>query len=375
MKIGIMTFHKSQSHGAMLQAFALQRTLEKLGHEPEIINYDRYYQKNQNAVSAGTLFSKAKRLIIKMASFLFQIRYKKSIAVREARFELFRTEYLKIGKQEYRMTEELENANLPYDAYITGSDQVWNPDSINHDAFYFTFLDRSKRTIAYAPSLGVSKLDNETIRNRMQEYLQHIQFLSCREKTGATILAEITKRHVEQVLDPTLLLSREEWRKWIPATPIHGRYVLCYFLGSLKYGRIYAEKVARKLGYQIVVIPQSPMDIFSHHIKAFGVGPLEFLALFASAAVICTDSFHGTIFSINFEKPFFSFCRRNPDGAASRISRLRDVLEELGLLDRLIMPGTAKIPDKIEIDYESVRIKLNEKRAYSLDYLVNSLQD
>lgn len=374
MRIGVMTFHKSKSHGAMLQAFALQKTLEKLGNEVEIINYDRFFLKSQNEVSAGTTITKIKRFAIQFVMYLYETIYKKKIAVKMAKFESFRSNYLKIGLKEYHTSEELKNDKPTYDAYVTGSDQVWNPDSINHDAFYFTFLDFTARTIAYAPSIGVSKLDNNTIRDKMKNYLQHVQFLSCREKTGAAIIASITNRHVEQVLDPTFLLTKEEWSALIPKKTERKPYVLCYFLGSLQYGREYAKTIAKRMDYDIVTISQSPVEIFSRHTKEVDVGPLEFLTLFEGASIICTDSFHGTAFSIIFQKPFYSFCRRNPNGAASRISRLRDILENLNLSQRLIMPGGTFAEAELKIDYrEPIRL-LDEERERSINYLTQALK-
>ncbi|MGN0818806.1 MAG: polysaccharide pyruvyl transferase family protein [Christensenellaceae bacterium] len=373
MKIGVMTFHKSESHGAMLQAFALQTTLEKLGNEVEIINYDRFFLKNEKKVSAGTLRTKIKSLAIRLSVISYNLKYKRKISAKKERFESFRSDYLKIGTKEYHTSEELKKDPPEYDAYVTGSDQVWNPDSINHDAYYFTFLDYSAKTIAYAPSIGVSKLDDNIIRDKMKGYLQHVQFLSCREKTGATIIESIANRHVEQVLDPTLLLTKEEWSSLILKKTKRKPYVLCYFLGSLKYGREYAKTIAKKMGYDIVIISQSPVEIFSRHKKELDVGPLEFLELFEGASVICTDSFHGTAFSIIFQKQFYSFCRRNPNGTASRISRLRDVLEKLKLSQRLIMPGDTFTETDLNIDYcEPMKI-LNAERERSINYLVQSL--
>lgn len=373
MRIGMMTFHKSESHGAMLQAFALQKTLDKLGNEAEIINYDRYFLKNQNEVSAGTAATKLKYIAIRLITLLYKTIYKKSITTKTERFESFRSNYLKIGSKEYHTSEELRKDKPEYDAYVTGSDQVWNPDSIIHDAYYFTFLDSSAKTIAYAPSIGVSKLNNSVIRDKMKNYLQHIKYLSCREETGAKIIESITNRHVEQVLDPTFLLTKEEWSELIKKNTERKPYVLCYFLGSLKYGREYAKTIAKQKGYDIVVIPQSPVEIFSRNKKETGVGPLEFLELFWGASVICTDSFHGTAFSINFKKPFYSFCRRNPNGAASRISRLRDILEKLNLSHRLIMPGDTFVENDLEIDYDEPTKLLNIERERSMYYLSQAL--
>lgn len=370
-----MTFHKSESHGAMLQAFALQKTLEKLGNDAEIINYDRFFLKNQNEISASTLKAKIKRFMIKFISFIYRLINKKYNAKKKERFEFFRANYLKIGEKEYHTSDELRQGKLEYDAYVTGSDQVWNPDSIIHDAFYFTFLDFSKKTIAYAPSIGVSKIDNPGILQKMENYLKHVKYLSCRENAGAKVIESITNRKVESVLDPTLLLNKDEWSDLIYKKTKRNPYVLCYFLGSLKYGRDYAKEIAKQLRYDIVVIPQSPVEIFSNQKKENGVGPLEFLSLFEGASVVCTDSFHGTAFSVNFQKPFFSFCRRNPNGTASRISRLQDLLGKLNLKNRLIMPGDTFKPEKLEIDYEKVKKLLELERKSSISYLTNALEN
>lgn len=376
MKIGMMTFHKSQSHGAMLQAVALQKTLEKLGNDAEIINYNRFFIKSKNQVTNKSVAGKIKSFIIKIVSFAIKVLFGRKNRKKIQLFEDFREEYLNIGKKEYNTTAEMKNDCFDYDAFVTGSDQVWNPDTINHDAYYFTFLDETKNTVAYAPSIGVSEIKDQEIRDKMGEYLKHIKHLSCREESGAKVIESITGRHVEHVLDPTLLLTKEEWSSFVSEdTEHHKPYVLCYFLGSLKYGRDFAKKISKSLNYDLVFIPQSPVDFFRLNKKEFCVGPIEFLKLFKNASVICTDSFHGTAFSINMQKPFYSFCRRNPYGSASRLSRLKSLLSKLNLSERLIMPDDRFDPQKLEIDYETTNTLLNAEREKSLNYLKNALED
>lgn len=374
-KVGILTFHKAKSYGAMLQAYALQTIIEKLGYSAELINYDRFYIKNEAAISNSTLKDRIKNNIMSVIEKAYKFTYRNNIQLTEKHFGEFRDKYLRIGRTEYKTIADMSKETCNYDHYVVGSDQVWNPDTINHEAFYFTFLTNEENTIAYAPSIGVSNIKNDDIRNKMKNYLTHIRYLSCREKDGTNLLAELTGRHVERVLDPTLLLDADEWTKIAVDTSVNEPYVLCYFLGSLYYGRKFSKAISKKLGIKWVSIPQNPADILCSAKKTRGTGPLEFLSLFRNASVICTDSFHGTAFSIIFRKNFFSFCRRNFKGNASRLSRITSVLDLLGLSDRLIMPNDEFNINKLEINYDSVVSKLDDERKKSIEYLLNALSN
>jgi len=371
-KIGIMTFHDGVSHGAMLQAYGLQTTLAKQGHKPEIINYDRKVLPNKSGVTLLTFRGRVKAKLIKIAQFFVKIFVRKHVLETKRKFNDFQTNELNISKVRYQSIAELRKNPPIYDNYIVGSDQVWNPDSINHEAYYFTFLSVDKNTIAYAPSIGVSKIDIVEIREKMREYLTHVKHLSCREEDGKKVIEEITNRKVERVLDPSLLLSHEEWLTHFPAVKQDKRYVLCYLLGSLSYGRKAARKYARKHKLKVIYIFQNPREVLTVGKKKYGVDPKEFISLFEGAEAIFTDSFHGTAFAVNFNKAFYSLVRRNHTGPSSRISRIKGFLEIFDLQDRLLFPKQ-KMSFSDKINFDEVNKKLEIERNNSLDYLKKSL--
>lgn len=376
-KVGIMTFFETRSQGALLQAFALQRTIQNQGYACEIINYDRFFQRNKNIVSCSNFSGKIKASIItfylKADRFLHSRRYneqKKSISE-------FQKTYLKVGAIRYSTIEELEVNPPIYDAYVVGSDQVWNPDTINQKAFYFTFLDYTAKTISYAPSLGVGNIHNEFVIKKMKDYLEHVKFLSCREEDGKRFLEKITGRKVAYVLDPTMLFKKEEWIQMLrlKKQKKKRKYILCYFLGSLSYGRNAAKKYADTFDLDIIFIVQNPREMISRGKKIYNIDPEKFLTLILNAEVIFTDSFHGTVFSVIFNKEFYSFCRRNPSGQSSRISRIENILEKLQLKERLILPGKNVLNENRHIDYRKVNQNVEMFREVSLKYLLNALRE
>ena len=374
--IGVLTFFEAKSHGALLQAFALKTIVEKQWYKCEFINYDRHFQQNANVVSCRSTMGKLKQKGITFCLHLDKHLHRRSYAKQENEISEFQKRYFNIGEKRYTSIKDLKKDPPSYDAYIVGSDQVWNPDTINQEAFYFTFLDFTKNTISYAPSLGVGYIKDDSVKLKMKKYLSHVKHLSCREDTGAKILSDITGREVTVVLDPTLLLKKDEWIELFDLKMNENRrYVLCYFLGSLSYGRNAAKKYAKENKMDIIYIVQNPIENFTVGNKQYGVSPIRFLQLLMNAEAVFTDSFHGTIFSINFNKEFYSFCRRDPYGQGSRISRLQSILKGLNIENRLIMPGDMTFLNGSKLNYTQIDACVERLRETSVRYLEKSINE
>ncbi len=369
-KIGVTTFHHAKSIGANLQTYALQQVLIRMGYDVESIDYNRYYTK-KDSEHTKNIFGKIKRFLITIFVNLDNFLSKKKHA--NESILNFRNSHLLIGSKQYNTIEELKENPPIYDYYITGSDQVWNPTTRFDEVYYLTFVGKDKAKIAYAPSIGIKKIP-EKFRETMKEYISDIDYLSCREKIGAHELSELTKRKVETVLDPTLLLTEEDYKNIIISPKIKKPYVLCYMLGSMSFGRKVAKRIAKKNDYDIVIIPSSPRDLLFRGEKIKGVGPKEFLGLFQNASFICTDSFHGAALAINFEKQFYCFSRRNHLSDLSNISRLENIVELLGINERLLYPNSVIDYDS-KIKYSSVTPKLNKEREKSILFLSKALKD
>ena len=207
----------------------------------------------------------------------------------------------------------------------------------------------------------------------MKEGLKDFKWLSCREKTGAELLKKVTGKDIPTVLDPTLLLKDTEWNKYEVSEVIGKPYILMYFLGERKDCREYVTELSKKYDLEIVTLPHNYVDLNRIDGNSKFIGPAKFLNLIKNAELICTDSFHGTAFSINYKKPFYSFCKRKEKESNSDNSRIPNLLASLGLEDRLISDSVLK--DNYDIDYSLAEIKLNDLRNRSLDYLSNMLNE
>lgn len=260
-----------------------------------------------------------------------------------------------------------------YDGYVVGSDQTWNPFVANSpEAFFLPFVENKSKKGSYGPSLAVKSLSDEK-EKEYRKKLSNFSFLSCREQDGAQLLSRITQKEVKCVLDPTLLLSAKEWGKYcefeIPKEP----YILVYFLGEKSEHRRAVEKIQKLTNWKIISLPAAYLEMENNDYKKVWGGPKEFLSLIRGAALICTDSFHGTMFSINFQRNFFSFCKSSDSEESSENSRLYSALNIFGLSNRIIHNMDNLTAEDISIDYKNVIPILEEQRRDSIEYLENML--
>ena len=258
-----------------------------------------------------------------------------------------------------------------YEGYIVGSDQTWNPyTAYNSDAFYLTFVKNSNMKGSYGPSLGISFLTKKQ-ENRIRRLLSDFRFLSCRELQGAKILENVLNRQVIKVVDPTLLIDTNEWESIAnyATLEITDRYILEYFLGDNPLHRIFVKRLSRMTGYKIVSLPFSYLDMDDVEVDKQFVGPLNFIKLIQHAEYVCTDSFHGTAFSVNFNKQFYAFCKMDDSNKQSENSRLYSLINEFQLSDRLINNCLDYDFKITSIDYQKVNILLRKNVEISKKYL------
>lgn len=215
-----------------------------------------------------------------------------------------------------------------FDAFVCGSDQVWNPYYPQTSMIDFLQFAPEKQRIAIAPSFGISELPDSR-KEIFQQWISSIPHLSVREDAGAKIIKDLTGRKAEVLLDPTFALTKEDWIAFAkkPETVPEKNYVFCYFLGKLTrhYCR-YIKRCAKKHDCEVVDV----CDI--HDLRYYATDPREFVWLLANAQAVFTDSFHGTAFSLNLQKPFVVFDR--VEGGTSMSSRITSVLTKTGMEDR-----------------------------------------
>lgn len=345
MKIGILTL-PGNNYGGMLQAYALKTKLEDLGENVNHINYKMTKKKNiKDEIKKVVYYSRNKK------------------------FRKFRIKYLNLINEDNDFKKFNEEN---FDAYIVGSDQVWNQripwEQRKH--FFLDFVDK-KRKIAYAASIG-SDIIEENEREKISCLLDRLDSISIREETGVKMYQKLTMKKIANVLDPTLLLSRNEWDK-IASTRIKEEdYVFSYTLGANKNILNKMDELSYKLGNGIVEI--SYKKNFKNERKSINnAGPCEFITLIKNANYVLTNSFHGMVFSIIYGKPFLVFTRGNMN------SRIYDLLQILDLKDRIIdleKNDEMEIEKKLDkkIDYDNVYKILNNEQRKSLDFLKESLE-
>ena len=370
--IGIITYHHYYNYGTMLQALALQEKVEQLGYQAELIDFKQdnslsRYEMLKLRIKRMPVYIKERKKYRALADSREKIKEKNEL------FEQFYKTYLHVGKKKYTTTQQLMENPPVYDGYVVGSDQTWNPFVANSpEAFFLPFVENKSKKGSYGPSLAVKSLSDEK-EKEYRKKLSNFSFLSCREQDGAQLLSRITQKEVKCVLDPTLLLSAKEWRKYcefeIPKEP----YILVYFLGEKSEHRRAVEKIQKLTNWKIISLPAAYLEMENNDYKKVWGGPKEFLSLIRGAALICTDSFHGTMFSINFQRNFFSFCKSSDSEESSENSRLYSALNIFGLSNRIIHNMDNLTAEDISIDYKNVIPILEEQRRDSIEYLENML--
>lgn len=354
MKIGILTYHRSHNYGALLQAIALRKVLTGMGHDVTYVDYWPDYHRH--------MYSLINLEDLKELGIRGKCRYVKNIVMtlpyRKERIENFRS-FISGHIEPY--------VSSPYDSYdllIHGSDQIWRkqPEIHTYNPVYFgKNCVQADRKISYAASMGILPEEQSDLKV-LGDYLQNLDKISVRE-SDLKHLVESFGYTCEQHVDPTLLLSGEEW---VQAMNVHAsepekNYLLFYNLmgNSFDVDAIQKFAKARKLELKILYSRAAGRNTNRSITTA---NPLEFLNLIYNAKFVITSSFHGLVFSLLFKKPFFaSFCK-NEGRAAS-------LLEIVNLKERLLKPMSDIPMDLKEIDYEQVFLAVDKYKRNSLDYL------
>lgn len=370
-KIGIITYFYFYNYGTVLQAYALQRAINLLNKNvsAEIINY--IFGEKTIRSKKQILKIRIRRLfyyVFDLRRILIKCLYKSKVNQRCGYFKQFIDTHISLSSQKYIYYNDLVKDPPIYDLYITGSDQTWSPKIGFNPALFLDFVNPLATRAAYAPSLGVNSLSDDE-KKYLQDKLTGYRYLSCRETMGANLLAKIVQRNVEIVLDPTLLLKSDDWDSIKKNIEISAPYILCYFLGDRQYYRKFVRQLSKQTGLNIYYIPVSYIDFTSKNNLLWNVGPQEFIGLISKAEFICTDSFHGTAFSCNLGKQFYSFIKHEGELSGGDNSRLYDFLNRMNLLARLITNYSGGEIDIQKIDYHLTNKLLDKEREQSLNFL------
>lgn len=387
-KTAIVSCYFQHNYGSMLQAYATQMALDKLGYENETIDVSGFYKEINRAkilyfIKAAltsnfliTKFGRAKNIVVRK---LKKNSYTRSAEVRDDAFRRFEKAQFKMSPA-YKSKKELSNNCSGYKAVLVGSDQLWLPGNIVADYFTLNFVPEKINTIAYATSFGQSCLP-KNIEKLAKVFLRKIKFISVREESGVRIINNLTGRKVPVVCDPTLLFDGNDWMIIQEKVPIiDGEYIFVYLLGDNPLHREFVTRLKKETGLKVVSLPHIDEyveeDEVCSDIKLYDIDPGQFLNLIRNAKYVCTDSFHCTAFSIQYEKTFFTFRRFSNKNKQSTNSRLDTLFNMTGIKDRLIV-GNENIKEilTIKTDYSIVRERLKQKIEESYKYLTAALKN
>lgn len=376
-KVGIVTSARELNYGALLQAYALQKVVSDMGYETSLLWWDNQKVSRRDvrliklwAIAWSFLCHPS---IIKKSIGANSRTFEKDFTERsKVMFQEFEDECLNITFLNYRKMKSFASDNA-CKAIIAGSDQIWNSYALYIDPFYYLrFAPKTKR-IAYAPSLGKNDIPDYN-QGKMRKYIRDFKSLSVREQSGAKLINELTGLDVPVVLDPSFLMDNELWRKLERKIELPSKYLLFYFLDEPNTECLSILKsVAEERNLPVISIPyRFDSHTAINNLEYVDAGPREFLYLIDNADIILTDSFHGTAFSINYNKEFVVFDRQYGKNQ-TQVSRLLDLLRTFELSTRFVRRKD-EMPDLTKtIDYDGVNRTLNELRKHSMEYLALSL--
>lgn len=365
-KIGIITIHRINNYGAMLQSYALNKYLTNQGYDVKTIDF-----RTPRVAESYKIFYPINSLM-NIVRNVQALLYSQQLKKRKKRMEQFLCENLPITNDCYYSNESLKKAKLGYDYYICGSDQIWNVGCSNYsEAYFLSFAEDGARKISYAASIGEREVSSEN-KGIFKELLKDFYKVSVREKYAADSLSKICNKDVYTVMDPVFLLSADQWKDILPKTKNKGKYILLYALrGDIKGMRAFVKEKGKQYNLPIVVVTMNLREMQYKNKKCYDAGPLEFLNLIKNAEYVCTNSFHGVAMAIIFEKKFWAFSHEDKKNSSARIYNL---LEQLGLQERVICHKDS-IDFEKEIDYRKVEERKSIAVENSKSYLKEALRD
>jgi hypothetical protein len=363
MKTGILTYHFGHNYGAMLQAYAMQSILRQLGHDPRFV----YFRQDFTFVSKYEREKiRSPKALVKALPFML-LRAK--LRTRFDRFEEFLASELPLTRR-YPTIDDLVSDPPDVEAYVCGSDQIWNLQNGVMEYFFGSHVPDGSRLVSYAPSLGNDHIADE-YRNRVGELLKRFDAISVREESGCKLIQQLTDKPVHKVIDPVFLVDDEVWQGLERPPSINGPYIAFYSLESSARTSRIVRRLARELKMPVVVLGKGGSFIFSCRTRlAIDSGPREFLGWIRGAKLVVTNSFHATAFSVKFRVPFVTISHSH------RNARMRDFLGDLGIHDRLISTAS-DLKDGCNRLFEpfpaSVSSGLEDQITASRDYLAGAL--
>lgn len=374
-RVGIVTWYWG-NYGSILQAYALQNVVQESGFDCEII---RHHVTGE--LKTQVTYRVKHGGLIRTTSYYWQKAVTKTLerlmkmdSGRKKILDEFVEDHLRLSERIYHNNDFSECS--AYDAYICGSDQIWNPGHTFLSRFYWLdFAPVEAKRIAYAPSMGKVHLNDEE-KMVVEGYLKQYTAIAVREQITADGLnAIVPDENIEVVVDPTLLIPAEKWREKLPERKIEEDYLFAYLLRGDKKQREYISKVAKEKKLKLVVYQNLEESSLMSDEKTWGDircnqdTPFDFLEKIYNAKMVITDSFHCTVFSLLFEKDVFLLKKKNDH--TNQFTRLEQLLATCEVSNRVISENQT-LPE-FDIDYETVRDRIAHKRAEGREFLLKAL--
>lgn len=363
--IGILTYHTGFNYGASLQAYALSHILKKKGLSCEIINFE-----TERFLHSREMISRKPVRMKEHIKNVFRAPYYRVLMKRENMFNRFRNEMLPVSAL-YRTEEEVVRHADEYRTIVCGSDQIWNlgayGDEFAANMLFYLNFPKKERRVSYAASMGYWIKDAHCREAEFVPWLKEFDVISVRESGTEEYLKSLGIPCVT-VLDPTLLLDVEEYKKISCASDVKEPFILLFSWNTPKSVVCAAKKLSRMTGVPVLNIVPPPRGMFSGIRRKLDVGPREFLGLMEKADYVITNSFHGTVFSNIFEKKYFYICDKYPD------VRIASLLKQLNLQDHIFHSLDTDALHTVEkTDFGEVKKKIEKLRKASFEFIDNEI--
>lgn len=355
-KVGIVTFHRALSYGAVLQAYALQQFLFELGIDNEIVDYKcedmiNRYQKTFRKTGGGFV-----------KDILWSLKTAGGVKKSRKTTAEFVSKHLKLSKP--CTSKNIKNLSDDFYAFITGSDQVWSPTCVNFDPAYFLTFAKPEQKYSYAASIAVNELPSD-IKDEFKKRVSDFSGFSVREDSGAKIIKQLVNKDANINIDPTLLLQSESWDKLSAESVIDEPYI--FLFNVLKPSKLidYALKLSKEKNMKIIYLNNRKSVIDDRITYLDPVTADKFVSLIKNASYVCTNSFHGNAFSVIYKKKFVV----EVENANSKKNiRSLELMEKLGLSNRILSKDFTPDIDA-PIDGEYIENVLKVEREKSKEYL------
>ena len=372
-KVLLTTVFSGYNYGSSLQALAGKLVLGELGYDCQLVG--------MKSLVKGRDIRLKKLVTILYRSFVlrgsrganalstYQKSYNKTlIGDSVARFALFTDKFL---QPNYLSWGGLRKAAQESVACFAGSDQIWNSSTMYIDPMYYLRFAAANKRIALAPSFGRDFVADYNL-DKMSKWIGEFAALSVREDSGVKLIKDMTGRDAINLVDPTLMVDGETWKKNLGVEGKNANYILAYFLDKPSdSARKAISELKEALGCEVIAVPYQ-FDEMDYCDKVVPTGPLEFLDLINNAKCVLTDSFHGTAFSINLHTPFYVFAR-DYGSAHSQNSRVESILKKMSMQDRF---EPSEVSQKYsQIDFNKSEELLKAERTKARDYLKSALND